>query len=186
MNTYIDAKIHMVFMAIIMIGCINWGFVAFDYNPVEMLSNNMKTSFKTEIPFDKIIYILVAICAIIILFRRSTWLPFLGKTVFPGSLFTIKKPIGANRIITIQTKPNTKIAYWASLPKGANPDVVTAYADFSNSGVVMSDANGHAELHVIEGSGYTVPSGRKIDRHIHYRLLDLEYGMASKVKTVYY
>ena len=48
---------------------------------------------------------------------------------------------------------------------------VEAYGDFSNSGVVMSNSSGLAELPILAGSGYTVPSGRKLDRHVHYRVL---------------
>ena len=88
--------------------------------------------------------------------------------------------------VTIKTVPNVKIAYWAALPKGNNPDVITAYDDYSNSGVVMSDSNGIAVLPILAGSSYIIPSGRKLDRHIHYRVFNKYYGMMDKLNTKYY
>jgi hypothetical protein len=50
----------------------------------------------------------------------------------------------------------------------------------------MSDNNGIASLPLLTGSGYIVPSGRKIDRHVHYRVGGMEYGMLSKIRTKFY
>lgn len=183
---YWGTKVRMLLTAIVVIGALNWGATAVGYNLVEILSNNVNQLLKTNYPIDKIIYIIVAVCAILLASRRTTWLPFLGKSVLPDSLVPLKTPEKTDKKITIKTKPNAKIAYWAALPKGDNPDVITAYADFSNGGVVMSDANGVAELPILMGSAYTVPSGRKISRHIHYRVLGKPYGMMGRIKTVYY
>jgi uncharacterized membrane protein YuzA (DUF378 family) len=185
-NFYWGTKLRMGLTAIVIIGALNWGATAIGYNLVELLSNFVNQSLKTNYPLDKIIYVIVAICAILLASRRTTWLPFLGKSVLPDSLVQLKTPQKSDKKITIKTKPNSKIAYWAALPKGDNPDVITAYGDFSNSGVVMSDANGVAELPILMGSAYTVPSGRKIPRHVHYRILGLPYGMMGRIKTEYY
>jgi uncharacterized membrane protein YuzA (DUF378 family) len=183
---YWGTKVRMILTTIVIIGALNWGTTALGYNLVELLSKNLNGVLKTDYPFDKIIYIIVAICGILLASRRTTWLPFLGKSVFPESLVPLKTPVKSDMKVSIKTKPNVKIAYWAALPKGENPDVITAYGDFSNSGVVMSDSNGIAELPILVGSGYTVPSGRKIDRHVHYRVLDKPYGMMGKIKTKNY
>jgi uncharacterized membrane protein YuzA (DUF378 family) len=183
---YWGAKIRMFLTAIVIIGALNWGTTAVGYNLVELLSNNLNGLLKTNYPFDKIIYIIVAICAILLASRRTTWLPFLGKSILPDSLVPLKIPEKTDMKVKIKTKPNVKIAYWAALPKGDNPDVITAYGDFSNSGVVMSDSNGNVELPILAGSGYTVPSGYKIDRHVHYRILGKPYGMMGRIKTKNY
>jgi ABC-type Fe3+-hydroxamate transport system substrate-binding protein len=87
---------------------------------------------------------------------------------------------------SIKTKPNTKVAYWAALPKGDNPDVITAYGDYSNSGVVMSDANGNAVLQFNKGTGYIVPGGKYIRPHVHYRVFYSHHPeILSRVHTVY-
>jgi uncharacterized membrane protein YuzA (DUF378 family) len=183
---YWKTKINMLLTAIVIIGAINWGATAVGYNIVELLSNNLNRLLKINYPFDKIIYIIVAICAILLASKRTTWLPFLGKSVLPGSLVSLKIPAKTDMKVKIKTKPNVKIAYWAALPKGVNPDVITAYGDYSNSGVVMSDSNGNVELPILAGSGYIVPSGRNIDRHVHYRVLDKPYGMMGRIKTKNY
>jgi len=183
---YWGTKIRMFLTAIVIIGALNWGTTAIGYNLVELLSNNLNGLLKTNYPFDKIIYIIVAICAILLASRRTTWLPFLGKSILPDSLVPLKIPEKTDMKVKIKTKPNVKIAYWAALPKGDNPDVITAYGDFSNSGVVMSDSNGNVELPILAGSGYTVPSGYKIDRHVHYRILGKPYGMMGRIKTKNY
>lgn len=183
---YWETKIQMLLTAIVIIGALNWGATAIGYNLVELLSNNVNILLKTNYPFDKIIYIIVAICAILLSYKRTTWLPFLGKSILPDSLVPLKIPEKTDMKVKIKTKPNVKIAYWAALPKGDNPDVITAYGDFSNSGVVMSDSNGNVELPILAGSGYTVPSGYKLDRHVHYRILGKPYGMMGRIKTKNY
>jgi uncharacterized membrane protein YuzA (DUF378 family) len=183
---YFKTKLNMILCGLVILGAFNWGTTAIGYNLVELLSKYINSLINNNIPFDKIIYMIVAASALCIAIKRDTWLPFLGKTVFPSQLIPLKTPKDTNRVIEVRTLPNSKIAYWAALPRGTNPDVVTAYGDFSNSGVVMSDANGIAKFPIKEGSGYFVPSGRKISRHVHYRVLGLPYGMADKLRTVKY
>jgi len=51
----------------------------------------------------------------------------------------------------------------------------------------MSDANGVALLPIAIGAGYVLPSGKKLKRHIHYRVIDsAKYGMMDKLNTVSY
>jgi len=187
MNTFNkEIKLRMILTAIVIVGALNWGTTALGYNLVKILSNSLNGFLKTNYSFDKIIYIIIAICAIMLSIRRTTWLPFLGKSILPESLVPLKTPVKTDTIITIKTNPNVKIAYWAAFLNDDNTDVNKAYDDFSNSGVVMSDSNGIAKLPILSGSGYTVPSGRKIDRHVHYRILDKSLGMMDKINTEYY
>ena len=187
--SYFKHKIHMVLVALVLIGAINWGTTAFGYNLVEMLTKAINNYFTTNTNLDKIIYIIVCIAGIVLLVNRNTWLPFLGHTVFPSQIFVPSKvnTIGSF-VVKVNVKPNTRVAYWASKPQTSEevPLVEEAYADYTNSGVVKSNNNGIAELVVDPGTSYIVPSGREISRHVHYRELDLQYGMMGKVKTAYY
>ena len=189
-QVYVKHLYYMVIVSIVLIGAINWGASAVGFNFVEILSNGLNSMFKSQIPFDKIIYVIVGLSGIFLAARFHTWLPFLGRTVLPGQLLELKTPENTNKVVTIQTEPNIKIVYWAALPKknssDPTPDVVMAYGDFSNSGVIMSDENGNASFPILVGSDYIVPSGKKIKRHIHYRELNLPYGMMGEVRTVYY
>jgi hypothetical protein len=180
---YLKTKINIVLMAIVLLGSLNLGATALGYNFIEMLGKIINTSLKTNYAIDKVIYMIIAGCACWLAIKRTTWLPFLGTGIMPSNLLPIKKPDGANKKITIKTSPNTKIAYWASQSKDAKTDVVDAYGNYSNSGVVMSDASGNAILEIIGGTGYTVPNGRVLPAHVHYRTVGLPNGMMGKVET---
>jgi hypothetical protein len=189
-NTYLKTKLHMLLLAVVFIGALNWGAVAFGYNLVTELSLSINKLAKTNLPIDKVIYGLVAVCALILASRKTTWLPFLGKSILPSPLVPLKTPIKSDTKVQIKTWPNSKIAYWASKPNDTTPDttpnVEKAYDDYSNSGVVLSNDKGEAELLILAGTDYTTPSGRKISRHVHYRVVGLKYGLMGKVKTVKY
>jgi uncharacterized membrane protein YuzA (DUF378 family) len=176
-------------MGFVIIGAINYGMTAFDYNIIEILSKEINQLINKQIYLDKIIYVIIAVSGLILMFNRTTWLPFLGTCVFPSKgLIPNKINNDGDKKIEVIVKPNTRIAYWSSIQKDSTniPDVVSAYDDFSNSGVVMSDNNGIAILSVKLGTDYIVPSNKKINKHVHYRELDLEYGMMGEVQTVYY
>ena len=183
---YWEIKLKMILITLVIIGGLNYGTTAFGYNMIELLSMNINNLFKSDYKINKIIYITIAISAGLLSIKKTTWLPFLGKSVLPATLIPLKTPSKSNMKVSIKTKPNVKVAYWAALPKGDNHDVVTAYGDFSNSGVVMSDSDGIAELPILSGSCYTVPSGRKIGKHVHYRVLGEPYGMIDKINTIAY
>lgn len=184
-RTYVNAKLHMLVMGILIIGAVNWGAYALGYNMVEHLSIWLNSLFSSNISFDKYVYIIVAICGIMLAFNRSTWLPFLGESVFPQSLVSLKQPNSTDTSVVVMVRPNTKVVYWASKP-GDGKNVEEAYDDFSNSGVVMSNDKGEAVLNIITSGNYIVPSGRKIERHIHYREMGLPYGMIGEIKTAFY
>ncbi len=183
---YLKTKLNMILLAIVFIGAINWGATALGYNFVELLSSNINKSLQVNYPIDKIIYVIVAFSALWLASKQTTWLPFLGVGIMPSSLVPLTKPTGANKKITIKTKPNTKIIYWSAYQKGEKTPVVDAYSDYANSGAVMSDSNGNAVLEIVEGSGYTVPSGQVIRKHVHFRTVGLPDGMMGKVETVKY
>jgi len=189
MKSNSDFKNHMLLMAIVIIGSINWGAHALGYNLVDMLSIQLNNLFKSKLPINNIIYIVVAIAGLILASKRSTWLPFLGKTVFPDSLIPLKGPtITSDKTVQINTLPNVKVAYWAGLNKGDKTNVMQAYGNYENSGVVMSDANGIATFPIMTGTGYTLPSGKILPRHVHYRIIGSShnYAIIDKVQTINY
>ena len=72
------------------------------------------------------------------------------------------------------------------MSKNETTPVFEAYDDFSNAGVAMSNAQGNAVLKVQKSTGYIVPNGKYIKRHVHYRLAKDEYSMLGSVNTAYY
>jgi uncharacterized membrane protein YuzA (DUF378 family) len=191
---YSAAVFHMVLIALVLIGAINWGFHTFGYNLVEMLNRFLSGVFKRRLPLDRIIYVVVAISALILAFQRDTWLPFLGESVLPGAVLTLKTNSG-DTSVDVHVKPLTKVAYWAAKPAESKPEAVNgasedvppvkaAYDDFENSGVVVANEQGVAKLVFNKGTSYVVPSGRKIESHVHYREFG-EDGMMGPVKSVF-
>jgi len=182
---YTMTRVRMIITAIVIVGAINWGTTALGYNLVEMLSKFINTSFKIDFPIDKAIYILVALCGISLASKRTTWLPFLGLSVLPGKLLSEQTPENADKKIKVKVQPNDKIVYWAATGKDKkDQDVFDAYSNNSNSGVVIADEKGNAELPIIEGGGYIVPNGKRIPRHVHYRVIG--NSMMERIRTVYY
>ncbi len=181
-----DIKLRMLLTGLIIFGAINLGTGVFGFDFIKIFSNFLNNLIKSNYPIDKVIYVLIALSAIKLATDKNTWLPFLGKSVLPGHLLSIHTPENTNKSITIKVQPNKKIAYWAAMSSGEQPDVLQAYGDYSNSGVVMSDSEGIAVLKFVEGSGYVVPNGRYIKKHVHYRELDLPYGLMGEIKSVEY
>ena len=179
----------MVLIALVLVGALNWGFHTFGYNLVEILNRFLSGVFKRRLPLDRIIYVVVAISALILAFQRNTWLPFLGESVLPGAVLALKTNSG-DTTVDVHVKPGTKVAYWAAKPEskpdaeGAVPPVKAAYDDFENSGVVVANEQGVAKLVFNKGTSYVVPSGRKLESHVHYREFG-EDGMMGPVNSVF-
>ena len=186
-NKYWKTKMYHILVLLVLVGGVNWGTTALGYNLVEMLKNILNNTFGMETYVDKIVYLLVAFAAIKLAMKRDLWLPFLGEAVLPGSLIPLKE-VNGDTTLEVKVKPNTRVAYWASLPQESSdtPLVHEAYGDFKNAGVVLSDKNGVAKLRVNKGTSYIVPSGREIPRHVHYRELDQVWGLIGPIKTKYY
>jgi uncharacterized membrane protein YuzA (DUF378 family) len=184
---YWQIKMYHILVLLVLVGGLNWGAVALGYNLVEMIKNLFNDALGMETYIDKIIYLLVALAAVKLAIKRDLWLPFLGESVLPGSLIPLKDVFG-DTTVDVKVKPNTRVAYWASLPQenGKTPLVHEAYGDFKNAGVVLSDKDGIARLTVNKGTSYIVPSGREISRHVHYRELDQVWGLVGPIQTKYY
>jgi hypothetical protein len=127
----------------------------------------------------------VGMVAVVMLFKRDYFLPFLGDTVFPNGLLKETAPINADKTVIVKVPNERKVVYWASEPN-TNTDIMpwTAYKKYDNAGVTMSDSDGNAKLSVRTPTSYKVPWGKKLKAHIHYRYT-LTNGMFSSIKTVY-
>ena len=183
-------RMRILLLSIVLFGALNYGAMGLGYNLIDGSSIYLNQTSGKNLYLSSIIYIIIACAALYLAFDQTTWLPFLGDTVLPGSLIPLKQNTnesGRHTIISVQVKPGARVAYWASLPNDKEvPLVEQAYADYSNSGVVLADRLGRANLRVVMGSAYEVPSGKVIKRHVHYRELDQQYGMIGRVQTVYY
>ena len=186
---YVRSLIRMVLTGIVIAGSLNYGFTALDYNLIEIGNSKLNQYLNRKSYFNIILYGLIVLSGLILMFSTTTWLPFLGPCAFPSKgLIPNKVNLLGTKKVKVNVKPNTRVAYWASLPNKNDPVpyVEDAYNDFSNSGVVTSDSNGVAELSIIPGSSYIVPFDKEIPKHIHYRELDCMLGMIGELKTVYY
>lgn len=185
-SNYFNVAINMLFMALLIIGSINWSLTVFNYNLVESINNFFNNIFKMNLPINKIIYIILGLIALYIASKRDTWLPFLGDTVIPDILIPLKIPPHFTKTIIIKTEPNCKIVYWSAMPHKEILDVYDAYEDYSNSGCVLSNNLGEAKLFIIEGTPYSVPFNSNIPKHVHYRIFNNSNNILGKVNTIYY
>ncbi len=71
----LDKKIYMFSIVLVIIGALNW-----------LIIGLTEINFLDNLGFiARIIYVLVGLAAIFIMFKRDTYLPFLGETVMPCS-----------------------------------------------------------------------------------------------------
>ena len=187
LNKYYSYKLRKICLVLILLGAFNSGTKLFNIDLVAFLGSVVKNN--TGYNLTNVLNALIAISVIYILITdRNIWTPFLGDAVLPCSVINKEPPKNANVIKVIQTKPNKKIVYWASLENKNGEKVWDAYGDYSNSGVVYADEHGKAVLKFREPSEYIIPTGDKLSKHIHYRECpsknDSE-GMLSPLKSIY-
>jgi uncharacterized membrane protein YuzA (DUF378 family) len=185
MIKYYSYKIEMLIKLIMVLCALNISFTQININLFSKLETLLEGVFNKQLKVERILYLVGGICTIIFIMNKHNWLPFLGSSVLPSPLVPLKT-IEGNTKVTVNVSPNTKVAYWSAKPTEKQlPTVEEAYDDYSNSGVIMSDSNGKATIVFNKGSGYIVPNGRFIERHVHYRELSDEWGMMGPVQTVY-
>jgi uncharacterized membrane protein YuzA (DUF378 family) len=167
-------------LALIVFGALNWGVIgATGFNIVAWFAK------KTVRDIEPFLYVLVGVAAIVHLFSRDYYLPFLGKAVYPCGSLQTKVPEGADTSVTIKVQPNVNVIYWAA---ETNKEIVDnpwlAYSEYANTGVTRSDAQGVAVLRFRSPASYKVPSGKTLKAHVHYRTCGFN-GMMSRVETVF-
>ncbi len=184
--------LNMVVTGIVIFSALHYGVMALGYNLAEYLSLVFFRVFRKRVAIDTGIYVVFFLCALYLAFQRDTWLPFLGESVLPSALVPLKVNSGDTEV-SVRVRPEAKVVYWSAKPStsdnesddGSVPEVKAAYDDYSNSGVTQANIDGVAKMAFNKGTDYEVPSGRVIKSHVHYREMDLEYGMMGPVQTVY-
>jgi hypothetical protein len=153
----------------------------------------MGKSATSYIHNKNVIYIMsgvIGVAALLALFDRDYYLPFLGPCAFPT--ITTKNKTSATDTDTTQVlltdlPPNTTVVYWAA--KSSNTPIATpskAYMDDDNNGEVVSDSNGNALVTLNCPAEYYVSKfglfNTKLHKHVHYRY-KLQNGLFSRVYT---
>jgi uncharacterized membrane protein YuzA (DUF378 family) len=180
-ETYLKKFLFKFAMILLIIGGLNWLlFGIFDFNLVYFI-------FGKNI-FSTFIYILIGISAIVIMFDRDTYLPFLGPMVMPCSVLENRDPPGSTKEIKIVVEPHVKIIYWAAEPASENLKKINswkqAYLNYDNAGVTTSNGEGVAILKIREPQEYKVPIMGVLEPHVHYRVCG-EAGWMGKIHTVF-
>lgn len=155
-------------------------FVFTIYQSVYIIANE-RTSL-----FLKVIATCVLIATMFVGSLRTTYLPFLGRTVLPASLLKDVSDAKAGDVVVkvpVDAPDGTRVVYWAS--KSADTVIETpyeAYAEFKNSGVALVKDK-VATFYIECPSSYKVPYAT-LRPHVHYRVA-LPKGLLSVVKTVH-
>ena len=180
-ETYVRKLLFKLAMVLLIVGGVNWLLVGlFDVNLVSGIFGNGS--------FTTFLYVLVGISAIVIMFDRDTYLPFLGPMVAPCSVLENREPPGATREVKVIVEPNVKVIYWAAEPASEDLKKINswkqAYLKYDNAGVTTSDGEGVAVLKVRDPQGYKVPLKGALQPHIHYRVCG-EAGWMGKINTTF-
>jgi hypothetical protein len=81
--------------------------------------------------------------------------------------------------------PNSKVLYWAADPgTEIRATWQEGYGKFENSGVVVSDARGMAQIPLVCPSRYIVHGYKILPKHVHYRVFNAQTQMLSRIFTV--
>ena len=180
-QSYIRKKLYMLGAVLLVIGGLNWGVVALTGGDI------VSTVFGKGSVLARGVFLLVALAAVFVVFKRNYYLPFLGETLVPCSVLTDRVPEGADTEIGVRVKPGVKVVYWAAEP--ANEDLKAvhnyreAYLEYRNAGVATADADGNATLKIRTPQGYTVPKKGMLPPHVHYRECG-ERGFMKPVQTI--
>jgi hypothetical protein len=130
--------------------------------------------------------IVACIGAAMMAFDPVTYLPFLGESVLPTSVYKVgRTPKDANVsvVIPVDDKDALGIVYWAadsSVQAFSNPKDAYQSSNFDNAGVAKVQ-NGEAILRLRCPGLYKVWN-RTLDRHVHYRIVSKD-GLMSRVLT---
>jgi uncharacterized membrane protein YuzA (DUF378 family) len=170
----------IVATALVLVGGLNWLSVG-------VLNRDLVLALLGKGVASRAVYVLVGLSAVFLFFRRDTYLPFLGPTIFPVGALVSRQPQGASQDVTIRTVPNARVVYWASEPSRGEAlgNYKEAYGKYENAGVAVADAQGEAKLKVRgPPRSYTVPWMGQLKPHVHFRVIK-ENGWAERVETLF-
>jgi hypothetical protein len=175
MNKYLQVALYAFAMLLLVLGGIKLGIVG-------LTSTLSIQGYKVPTVF----LLLVGFAALSVGMVRDFYLPFLGETLVPCAILEVKAPDNADTSVTVLIPPNRKVLYWAAEPETDSlHELLTwrsAYLEYKNAGVALSDSDGRAILKVRKPQGYRVPT-RVLPPHVHYRVCGDE-GFLGPVRTV--
>jgi uncharacterized membrane protein YuzA (DUF378 family) len=178
--TYVKAKVFYLAMALLLLNGLNALLVA-------LTDRDVLQWVMGKGVLGTLLYGLIGLSALLIMFDRDTYLPFLGPTVMPCGALQDREPPGATKEIRVSVVPHRKIIYWAAEPANENLKTISswqeAYQKYENAGVTTSDGTGQATLRIRAPRSYQVPTGGVLDPHIHYRVCE-EAGWMGRIYTV--
>jgi len=174
---YINTKFfHIIIIIVILIVSINTALKSVNdkFDIIGKFFNNN---------ISKSLYILIGVFSLLLLLDRNTYLPFLGESAVPFTLFTdITNSTSNLKDYKIYAPNAEKVIWWASRPDNTifeHPD--EAYHEYKNSGVSSVKEDGYAYIKYSDPSQYKV-NKKLLPKHIHYR--ETHGGMLSEVKTI--
>jgi uncharacterized membrane protein YuzA (DUF378 family) len=172
--------VHMLAMILVVVGGLAWG--VYGATGVQLV----RAAFPRSVANG--VYMAVGLAALYLAVQRDVYLPFLGETVLPCSLLEERGVQGADTEVPLGGLPaGAKILFWASESAAGptlTPDWRKAYGAFENAGVTHADAQGFATLRVRRPQAYSVPSGKRLDSHVHWRVCGVN-GFIGPVQTTW-
>lgn len=162
MTSKTEIRLYLLAMLLVVVGGLNWGSIGiFGKNLVEELN---KLTLKNEW-FSRSVYIIVAIAALYLLFKKHSFAPFKGPTVMPVDNMQFNRTY-SDMSVRVDAPNATGVVYWASQPR--NNNIMDSYDDYLSSGYVPIDSDGKATLffQCSKSGGLNPPK-----KHIHYRLV---------------
>jgi len=141
---------------------------------------------------SNIIFIVIGLAALYLAIKRDTYLPFLGKSAFPGPILNDYHNFDTlTKQIKITDPDAIKVVYWAAgegQTVADSPEDAYTKSNFENSGVVPIETTQNKErvatIYFKCPRQYKVMNGLKtLPRHIHYRLI-YGNGLLSEVNTI--
>jgi len=175
MNKYLQVALYAFAMLLLILGGIKLGIVG-------LTSTLSIQGYKVPTVF----LLLVGFAALCVGMVRDFYLPFLGQALVPCSVLEVKVPDNADTEVKVLVTPGRKVLYWAAEPETEPLHTLltwrSAYLEYKNAGVALSDSDGHAVLKVRKPQGYKVPT-MILPPHIHYRVC-MDEGFLGPVVTV--
>lgn len=174
-----DKKLYVylrfITINLLIIGGLTWGVIGVtNINPITRLTKAVNLPY-----LSRVIYSLIGLAALIFAFKfynRDTFLPFLGKTIFPVTRLNLGYPLNYDHQAVLNAPEDAKyILYWAAQAK---ENIKDPYGQFSNSGAV-GVKNGKVTIRFQQPNAYTI-GNKKIEAHVHYRWLN-EDGLMSRI-----
>jgi hypothetical protein len=172
----------MFIIIVIIFGFINSILTLFNYNLIEIISNNINKILNTNQPFDKLFYIIIIVSVIYIIINPDILLVFLCKTqdLFKSLSYNI---IPLKKInISIRTLPNSKIELWFNKNKDEIKNtkyILTIEKDgyikkldeLKNSKYILtSDKDGYINIPILDNN--IIKSENDGILNIYYKVID--------------